>query len=176
MTTQIDAPAPAHTPASTTADNPVLRVPPASSEAAAAYFAASLAFHTDVSDVAAALATAGAADGGPGFVLIDSRSTAAWDQGHVPGAIHLPTALIPEQAQQFLDPSVPVVTYCWGPGCNGGTRAALALARLGYQVKEMLGGMEYWIREGFEIETWQGRERHAVDPLTAPAETEDCGC
>ena len=107
--------------------NSVLRTPPASPAAAAAYFAASLAFHADVSDVASALATGGDL----GFVVMDSRSTEAWDQGHVPGAIHLPTALIPQQAEQLLDTSVPVVTYCWGPGCNGGTRAALALAELG---------------------------------------------
>ncbi|MCZ4512422.1 rhodanese-like domain-containing protein [Streptomyces sp. ActVer] len=152
--------------------NPVLRVAPASPAAAAAYFGASLAFHADVSDVAAALA----ADGGPGFVVLDSRSTESWDQGHVPGAIHLPTALIPEQAEQLLDKAVPVVTYCWGPGCNGATRAALALAELGFQVKEMLGGFEYWAREGFEFETWEGHERRAADPLTAPAGVEDCGC
>ncbi|MFJ8361213.1 rhodanese-like domain-containing protein [Streptomyces sp. NPDC093984] len=157
---------------STTAENPVLRVPPAAPATAAAHFRASLAFHADVSDVAAALA----AGGDPGFVLLDSRSTAAWDQGHIPGAVHLPTALIREQAEQLLDRAVPVVTYCWGPGCNGATRAALALAELGFQVKEMLGGFEYWVREGFAYETWQGPGQRAADPLTAPAQDADCGC
>ncbi|MDX2731055.1 MULTISPECIES: rhodanese-like domain-containing protein [unclassified Streptomyces] len=152
--------------------NPVLRVPPASPAAAAAYFGASLVFHADVSDVAAALA----ADADPGFVVLDSRSAASWDQGHIPGAVHLPTALIAEQARNLLDPAVPVVTYCWGPGCNGATRAALALAELGYQVKEMLGGFEYWAREGFEFETWEGRERRTADPFTAPVDSDDCGC
>lgn len=156
----------------TTTDNPVLRVAPASPAAAAAYFGASLAFHADASDVAAALA----AGGDPGFVVLDSRSTAAWEQGHIPGAVHLPTALVTEQAPGLLDPAVPVVTYCWGPGCNGATRAALALAELGYQVKEMLGGFEYWAREGFEFETWQGPERRTADPLTAPVAADDCGC
>lgn len=155
-----------------TAAGPVLRVAPAAPAEAAAYFRASLAFHADVSDVAAALA----AGGDPGFVVVDSRSTESWDQGHVPGAIHLPTALIPKQAAQLLDPSVPVVTYCWGPGCNGATRAALALAERGYRVKEMLGGFEYWAREGFEFETWQGRERRVPDPLTAPVDADNCGC
>ncbi|MGW0780259.1 rhodanese-like domain-containing protein [Streptomyces sp. NPDC002913] len=155
-----------------TTDNPVLRVPPASPAAAAAYFGASLAFHADVSDVAAVLE----GDADPGFVVLDSRSTASWEQGHVPGAVHLPTALIAEQARDLLDPAVPVVTYCWGPGCNGATRAALALAELGYQVKEMLGGFEYWVREGFAFETWEGSERRPSDPLTAPADAEDCGC
>ncbi|MGW0562571.1 rhodanese-like domain-containing protein [Streptomyces sp. NPDC003016] len=152
--------------------NAVLRVPPAAPAAAAAYFGTSLAFHTDVSDVASVLASGE----DPGFVVIDSRSTAAWGQGHVPGALHLPTAEIPARAERLLDTSVPVVTYCWGPGCNGGTRAALALAELGYQVKEMLGGIEYWIREGFEVETRQGRERRDTDPLTAPAGSDHCGC
>ncbi|MFE9452951.1 rhodanese-like domain-containing protein [Streptomyces sp. NPDC006739] len=151
--------------------NPVLRVPPAAPAQAAAHFRASLSFHADVSDVAAALA----AGGDPGFVLLDPRSTESWDQGHVPGAVHLPTALIREQAGQLLDPAVPVVTYCWGPGCNGATRAALALAELGYRVKEMLGGFEYWAREGFAYETWQGPARRAADPLTAPV-SGDCGC
>jgi rhodanese-related sulfurtransferase len=122
--------------------------------------------------VAAALAT----DGDPGFVVLDSRSTESWDQGRIPGAVHLPTALIPEQAGQLLDKSVPVVTYCWGPGCNGATRAALALAELGYQVKEMLGGIEYWIREGFPVETSDGLVRQAGDPLTVPVNAITCDC
>ncbi|CAM5478112.1 Rhodanese-like domain-containing protein OS=Streptomyces tendae OX=1932 GN=GUR47_30070 PE=4 SV=1 [Streptomyces tendae] len=152
--------------------NAVLRVAPAPPAEAAAHFRASLAFHTDVSDVADALA----AGGDPGFVLVDCRSTESWDQGHVPGAVHLPTARVREQDGQLLDPAVPVVTYCWGPGCNGATRAALALAELGYRVKEMLGGFEYWVREGFEFETWQGTERPAADPLTVPVDAADCGC
>ena len=120
--------------------------------------------------------TRAATDGDPGFVVLDSRSTESWDQGHVPGAIHLPTALVAEQAEQLLDKSVPIVTYCLGPGCNGATRAALALAQLGFQVKEMLGGFEYWVREGFEFETWEGHERRAPDQLTAPVDAADCGC
>ncbi|MFK0253595.1 rhodanese-like domain-containing protein [Streptomyces sp. NPDC090445] len=172
------APAAAAAPAPSAApENPVLRVPPATPAAAAAYFAASLAFHADVSDVATALKAHREQGADPGFQLIDSRSTPAWDQARIPGAIHLSTALIPEQAEQLLDRSLPVVTYCWGPGCNGATRSALALARLGFQVKEMLGGIEYWIREGFEVETRQGRQqRGEADPLTAPTDSDDCGC
>ncbi|WP_329128888.1 rhodanese-like domain-containing protein [Streptomyces sp. NBC_01476] len=154
------------------ADNAVLRVPPAAPTDAAAYFAASLAFHTDVSDVAAALA----AGGDPGFVVVDCRSTESWNQGHIPGAVHLPTDRIPRLAGTFLDPAVPVVVHCWGPGCNGATRAALSLATLGYRVKEMLGGMEYWIREGLDHEIADGAVRRAPDPLTAPVGAADCGC
>jgi rhodanese-related sulfurtransferase len=138
---------------------------------AVAFFTARLTFQTDVSDVHAALES-----GSPGFVLIDSRGEAAWQQGHVPGALHLPTAAIPGRGGQLLDLAVPVVTYCWGPGCNGATRAALALAELGYEVKEMIGGIEYWIREGFAVETAGGRQRQSADPLTAPAGLAACDC
>ena len=139
---------------------------PVDTGAAAAFFAARLAFQTDVSDVHAALVS-----GAPGFVLVDSRGSAAWAQGRIPGAVHLPTSEIPGRAGELLDPAVPVVTYCWGPGCNGATRAALALARLGYPVREMLGGIEYWTREGLAVETAVGLTAAAPDPLTVP-----CGC
>jgi rhodanese-related sulfurtransferase len=133
---------------------------------AAEIFAERLATQTDCSDVQAAMSTAA-----PGFVLVDSRSAAAWAQGHIPGALHLPTAEIAARAADLLDPAVPVVTYCWGPGCNGATRAALALSLQGYAVREMLGGVEYWAREGFALRTPEGEVAREADPLVAP-----CGC
>jgi hypothetical protein len=39
----------------------------------------------------------------------------------------------------------------------------------------MLGGFEYWVREGFAYQTWQGSQRRDADPLTAPVQGE-CGC
>ena len=151
--------------------NAVLRVPPAAPPDAAAYFAARLRFHTDVSDVHSALAS-----GEPGFALIDARGPTAWAQGHIPGAIHLPHAEIPARAPGLLDPAVPVVTYCWSPACDGATRAALALATLGYQVKEMIGGIEYWIREGFAVQTSAGLVQRPADPLTVPVVEVACDC
>src|SRR5262245_26178103 len=119
------------------------------------FFAARLAFQTDVADVRATQDL---------IRLVDTRSPQAWDQGHIPGAIRL--ADLPE------DDGTPVVTYCWGPGCNGATKAALALAQRGYPVREMLGGIEYWIREGFPVRSADGETSRDPDPLTAPA----CGC
>lgn len=130
---------------------------------AIAWFEARLAFQTDVSDVRAAMA-----GGEPGFTLVDTRDLAAWRQGHIPGAVHLPRSMIPVRGDRLLDRARPVVTYCWGPGCDGATKAALELARRGYQVREMIGGIEYWIREGFPVETADGLVTRPADPLTAP--------
>lgn len=138
---------------------------------AVAFFSTRLAFQTDVADVHTALA-----DRRPGFVLVDSRGDSSWLQGRIPGAIHLPTADIPTRAASTIDRDTPVVTYCWGPGCNGATRAALEFARLGYQVREMLGGIEYWIREGLPTETDTGDTVRTPDPLTAPVAAVTCDC
>ncbi|MER6003893.1 rhodanese-like domain-containing protein [Nonomuraea angiospora] len=139
--------------------------------AALAHFAARLAFETDVSDVAADLAA-----GVPGVVVVDSRSRESWDQGHIEGAVHLPTAEIAARAPGLVPGEAMVVTYCWGPGCNGATRAALEFAKLGYRVKEMIGGFEYWAREGFPVETASGVTRRPVDALTAPVSGAACAC
>ena len=151
--------------------SPALRMAPAAPADAVGFFSARLTFQADVSDVHASLDS-----GDPGFALVDSRGATSWAQGHIPGAVHLPTADIATRAARLLDPALPVVTYCWGPGCNGATRAALALAQLGYPVKEMIGGIEYWIREGFPVETSAGLVHSPADPLTAPVTSATCEC
>lgn len=141
-----------------------------STQAAIAHFAGKLTYETDVSDVQAALTAT------TDFVLVDSRSREAWDQGHVPGAIHLPTQEIAARAVELVPAGAAVVTYCWGPGCNGATRAALEFARLGHPVREMIGGFEYWVREGFAYDTAWGRREPAADPLAAPVDGTACAC
>ena len=130
--------------------------------AAVEHFAAKLRFETDPSDVAAALAA------GEDFVLVDSRGHSSWHQGRIAGAIHLPHAEIAERAPAEIPITTPVVVYCWGPGCNGSTRAALQFSKLGYAVKELIGGFEYWTREGLEIVDDSGSLTRAVDTLTGP--------
>ncbi|UBU13707.1 rhodanese-like domain-containing protein [Nonomuraea gerenzanensis] len=142
-----------------------------SNEPAIAHFTARLSFETDVADVAADLAASA-----PGLVVVDSRSRESWDQGHIEGAVHLPHREIATRAAALIPKDALVVTYCWGPGCNGATRAALEFAKLGYRVKEMIGGFEYWAREGFAVETASGVTRRPVDALTAPISGAACAC
>ncbi len=87
-----------------------------------------------------------------GFVVLDARSTDDYAAGHVPGAISMPHGTITAETAALLPLGQLVVTYCWGPHRNAATQAAAKLAALGFSVKEMLGGFEYWCREGYEIE------------------------
>lgn len=139
----------------------ILRHPAATPATAFTHFTARLAVETDVSDVARDLS-----DNIPGVVVVDVRSRESWDQGHVPGAVHIPVSEIDGTTLPF---DVVVVVYCWGPGCNGAHQGGAAFARLGYRVKEMIGGFEYWAREGLPVELGDGGlARREVDALTGP--------
>ncbi|MBX9472285.1 rhodanese-like domain-containing protein [Microcella sp.] len=131
----------------------------ADSGATAAHYAAKLAVETDASDVWAAR------QAGVEFHLVDVRGQAAYDQGHAVGALHIPRQELAARVAE-LGVGIPVVVYCWSPGCNGGAKAALELARLGVPVKEMLGGFEYWAREGYPVEDVNGPLHREIDPLT----------
>jgi rhodanese-related sulfurtransferase len=126
----------------------VTAVPAAEPDGAAAHFAARLAHETDPADLYNDLHH----EVGE-VVVVDVRSAAAYAEGHVPGARHLPWRRIDAETTAELDPNSTYVTYCDGPGCNASTKGALALARLGFAVKELIGGIEYWRREGHPIET-----------------------
>ena len=114
---------------------------------AVAHFAAKLAHETDPADLHLAMA------GPEPPVVVDSRSREAFAAGDLPGAISLPWGAISPVTTRALPRDRELVTYCWGPGCNAATKGALRLAELGFQVRELLGGIEYWRREGYAIET-----------------------
>ncbi len=124
------------------------------------FFAAKLAYETDASDLHAARRS------GTEVVVIDVRSDEAWAQGRVPGAVHMHYSEIAERAPQEIPADSEVVVYCWSPGCNAGAKGALEFAKLGYSVRELIGGFEYWVREGYPVEDHDGAHRRPVDPLT----------
>lgn len=124
----------------------VREVPAAPSDIALQHFSRRLTFETDCSDVHASQ-QAGNID----FVLVDVRGPLAYERGHVPGAINLPTRTLTAQALAAYAKSTLFVVYCAGPHCNGANKAAVRLATLGYPVKEMIGGVMGWLDEGFRL-------------------------
>lgn len=122
------------------------------------YFETKLSVETDASDVYAAQKA------GEVFVLIDVRSAEAWAQGRIPGAVHMPYREIAARAPDEVPEGADVVVYCWSPGCNAGAKGAREFARLGYRVREMIGGYEYWMREGQPVENDDGTLPRVFDP------------
>jgi rhodanese-related sulfurtransferase len=118
----------------------------AAPEAARAHFEATLAFETDPADL-----FLDQQKGHTDVLVLDARSPEAFADEHIAGALNLPGRRITAETTASFPRDQLIVTYCWGPGCNGATRAAARLAALGFQVKELIGGIEYWKREGYPV-------------------------
>lgn len=125
----------------------VLETPPASQVAAQAHFAQKLSCETDPSDVYADIQNKK-----NDFTFVDVRSPKVYKQAHAQGAINIPHINMTEEEMAVFPKNRIFVVYCWGPGCNGATKAAFKLSGLGFLVKEMIGGIEYWKREGYPID------------------------
>ena len=98
--------------------------------------------------------------------VIDARRAEAFRREHIPGAVNMPHREMSRQTTTQLSSDQLYVTYCDGIGCNGSTRGALNLARLGFTVKELLGGLDWWKRDGYPTEGTSTSEEHVLS----------CGC
>ncbi|MDQ3820339.1 MAG: rhodanese-like domain-containing protein [Acidobacteriota bacterium] len=125
----------------------VLEIPAASPEKAQEHFLYKLAVETDPWDVKTDMER-----GRTDFIVIDTRSREDYEARHIAGAISLPQRTMNAETTAHLPKDKLMVTYCWGPGCNASTKGALKLASLCFRVKELIGGLEYWIKEGGQVE------------------------
>ncbi len=95
----------------------------------------------------------GAATAGPGPVVVDVREQHEFEEGHIPGAVHVPRGHLESRIEgASADRSAPIVLYC-----ASGQRSALAAdtleRQLGYEhVESMTGGITLWKDRGFDVE------------------------
>ena len=99
-------------------------------------------------------------------VVIDTRSEEAYAREHIPGSLNLPHREMSVTTTSELSTAVLYVTYCDGIGCNASTKGALKMAQLGFRVKELVGGLDWWKRDGYGTE---GALGHVGKSLS-------CGC
>lgn len=123
------------------------------------HYADKLAYEIDARDLKVAL------DRGENVIVIDARSPEAFAAGHIPGALSLPHRSMSEATTAALDRAALVVTYCDGIGCNASTKGALNMTKLGFRVKELMGGLDWWKRDG-----------HPTEGQAAAQGSPACGC
>ena len=114
-----------------------------------------LAFELDPSDLFDSL------NKGEKIVALDARKSFAFVAEHIPSAINIPHREMSEQSTQHLDRDVLYVTYCDGIGCNASTKGALNMTRLGFKVKELMGGIEWWKMDGYATEGTNAKQEGA---------------
>lgn len=85
-------------------------------------------------------------------IVIDARTSEAYEKEHIPGAISFPHRSMNEESVKSLDNEALHITYCDGIGCNASTKGAIKLTKLGFKVKELMGGLDWWKRDGYSTE------------------------
>jgi len=89
-------------------------------------------------------------------LVVDVREQDEWDEGHIPGAVHVPRGHLESRIERVApDPARPILLYC-----SAGNRSAFAaktLGELGYEdVTSLSGGFTDWKRNGFPVELQGG--------------------
>ena len=110
------------------------------------YYEQKLKFEVDSWDLREAL------NKGEKVIALDTRSNEAYEREHIPGAISIPHRTMTLESTAHLDKDFLYVTYCTGIGCNASTKGALNMLKLGFRVKELIGGIDWWKRDGYETE------------------------
>lgn len=126
------------------------------------FYQEKLAYEIDSADLKAAL------DEGQDLVVVDGRSSEAYELEHIPGAVSIPHRSISQGSLTRLSKAPLYVAYCDGIGCNASTKTAVKLATSGFRVKELIGGLDWWKRDG-----------HATEGTAARCnlpEHSNCGC
>jgi rhodanese-related sulfurtransferase len=100
------------------------------------------------------------------ITIIDARSEAAFKTEHIPGALSIPHRTMNAETTAHISKDTLVVTYCDGIGCNASTKGALNMTRLGFRVKELMGGIDWWKRDGYATEGTNAAEGQRIT----------CGC
>ena len=116
-----------------------------------AHYQNKLAYEMDSWDVFAAL------QAGEQLVVVDGRGSSAYEKEHIPGSINIPHKEMCVYTTESLDKTKTYVCYCDGIGCNASTKAALKLLTLGFNVRELMGGLDWWKRDGYATAGAEGR-------------------
>jgi molybdopterin/thiamine biosynthesis adenylyltransferase/rhodanese-related sulfurtransferase len=112
----------------------------------------------EIDEIDAARANELRADG-DAPVFLDVREQDEWDEGHIPGAVHVSRGNLESRVERAIpDRDRAIVVYC-----SAGNRSAFAaktLEELGYSdVSSLAGGYTDWKRNGFDTEL-----SRALDP------------
>lgn len=88
-------------------------------------------------------------------VILDVREQDEWDLGHAPGAVHIPLAELPDRLGDLPIPDSGTLAVA----CRSGGRSSRAvawLARQGFDVANLDGGMTAWHAAGKRLVSERG--------------------
>lgn len=125
-----------------------------------AFYEQKLEFEVDSWDLFEALKN------GEKVLALDARSKESFEREHIPGAINIPHRTMSSESTAHLEKDFLYISYCDGIGCNASTKGALNMVKLGFRVKELIGGLDWWKRDGYETEGMNAKADNSIA----------CGC
>ncbi len=86
--------------------------------------------------------------------VVETLRAEHFEQGHIPGAIHIHFEAVGELAPKLLpDRDAAIVTYCSNTQCRNSEIAANQLAKMGYSnVRKYAEGKDDWAESGLPLE------------------------
>ncbi len=92
---------------------------------------------------------------GEPITLVETLRLPAYEQGHLPGALHLHSDDVERLANTVLpDRDATIVTYCSNVSCRASTAVHAKLLRRGYvNVATFAGGKHEWVDAGLPLES-----------------------
>ncbi len=85
------------------------------------------------------------------YVIVDVWDIGSYKAGHIPTSINIPSNELDKHLNK-LPKNKKLILYCYHVVCFAAPKAALHLAKKGYDVMEMVGGFEEWQKHGHPVE------------------------
>lgn len=90
------------------------------------------------------------------YFIFDARAPGVYEEGHLPGALSLPSESFEESIGQYIDMLIPeqeIMVYCSGLACDESLRVCEAFLAQGYtNLVLFTGGYEAWQVDGLPTE------------------------
>ena len=91
---------------------------------------------------------------GDGPLVIDVREQHEWDQGHIPGSVHIPRSFLESRIAGVATPDQEVILSC--ASGNRSLLAGITLREMGFEnVSSLAGGFQRWKQSGQRYEVPQ---------------------
>lgn len=90
----------------------------------------------------------------PGLTLLEALPEKYYQDGHLPGALHMPHDRTRQLAGLLVpDTGTEVIVYCASATCQNSHIAARVLDQIGYaNVSVFTGGKQAWVEAGLDLE------------------------
>src|SRR6266513_2757145 len=115
----------------------------------------------------------------PNLVIVDVREQGEWDQGHIPGAVHVPRSYLESRFENFVPQRDKKIVLYGATGQRSALAANTLEELMGYEdVASMNGGFALWKDHGFPFErpkvlTPEQQERYSRHLLVPEVGSED---